>query len=134
MPAFLRRLWIEVRDTGQHDRLAIGKSRHQDEAAAHCLDLPSQRRDVHVRALLNLGNLLLRDVQRPRHPGLRELAGTAQLLQGQLFRNQFGRSGFDLFALSGAERFDNVTSGLTDVLTNDRPFEQEGFRALFRDS
>ena len=25
-------------------------------------------------------------------------------------------------------------SGLTDVLTNDRHFEQEGFRALFRDS
>ncbi len=24
--------------------------------------------------------------------------------------------------------------GLTDVLTNDRHFEQEGFRALFRDS
>jgi uncharacterized protein len=24
--------------------------------------------------------------------------------------------------------------GLTEVLTNDRPFEQEGFRALFRDS
>jgi predicted nucleic acid-binding protein len=24
--------------------------------------------------------------------------------------------------------------GLTDVLTNDRHFEQEGFRALFRDT
>jgi hypothetical protein len=26
------------------------------------------------------------------------------------------------------------TQGLTEVLTNDRHFEQEGFQALFRDS
>jgi len=27
-----------------------------------------------------------------------------------------------------------LREGITDVLTNDRHFEQEGFRALFRDS
>ena len=52
-------------------------------------------------------------------------------------------SGFDLYAArpdKGYSLVDCISmatirrAGLTDVLTNDRHFEQEGFRALFRDS
>ncbi len=52
-------------------------------------------------------------------------------------------SGFDLYASrpdKGYSLTDCISmqtmrrEGLTDVLTNDKHFEQEGFRALFRDS
>ncbi len=53
------------------------------------------------------------------------------------------QAGFDLYA-SRPDKGDSLTDcismqtmrreGLTDVLTNDKHFEQEGFRALFRDS
>ena len=53
------------------------------------------------------------------------------------------QSGFDLYASrpdKGYSLTDCISmqtmrrEGLTDVLTNDKHFEQEGFRALFRDS
>jgi len=40
-----------------------------------------------------------------------------------------GYSLFDCVSLEAMRK-----EGLTEVLTNDRHFEQEGFRALFRDS
>jgi predicted nucleic acid-binding protein len=52
-------------------------------------------------------------------------------------------SGFELYAIrpdKGYSLTDCISmqtmrrDGLTDVLTNDRHFEQEGFRALFRES
>jgi len=52
-------------------------------------------------------------------------------------------AGFDLYAARPDKRYsltDCISmqtmrkEGLTEVLTNDRHFEQEGFRALFRDS
>ena len=52
-------------------------------------------------------------------------------------------SGLDLY-IQRPDKNDSLTDcismqtmrreGITDVLTNDRHFEQEGFRALFRDS
>jgi uncharacterized protein len=51
------------------------------------------------------------------------------------------RAGFDLYAARLDKRYSLTdcasmqamrSSGLTDVLTNDRHFEQEGFRILFR--
>jgi predicted nucleic acid-binding protein len=52
-------------------------------------------------------------------------------------------AGFELYAARPDKGYSLVdcismaamrSEGLTDVLTNDRHFEQEGFRALFRDS
>ena len=47
-------------------------------------------------------------------------------------------SGFELYAIRPDKGYSLTDcmrrDGLTDVLTNDRHFEQEGFRALFRDS
>jgi uncharacterized protein len=53
------------------------------------------------------------------------------------------QAGFDLYAARSDKRYSltdcismatMTREGITDVLTNDRHFEQEGFRALFRDS
>jgi predicted nucleic acid-binding protein len=55
-----------------------------------------------------------------------------RLLQGWNFyraRPDKGYSLTDCISMQTMRR-----EGLTDVLTNDRHFEQEGFRALFRDS
>lgn len=53
------------------------------------------------------------------------------------------QAGFDLYAARSDKRYSLTDciamatmsrEGITDVLTNDRHFEQEGFRVLFRDS
>ncbi|HYI95198.1 MAG TPA: PIN domain-containing protein [Bryobacteraceae bacterium] len=53
------------------------------------------------------------------------------------------QDGFELYAARADKRYSLTDciamttmthEGITDVLTNDRHFEQEGFRALFRDS
>ncbi len=52
------------------------------------------------------------------------------------------QAGFDLYAARSDKRYSLTDciamatmsrEGITDVLTNDRHFEQEGFRVLFRD-
>jgi hypothetical protein len=49
------------RNAGEHHRRAMGKFRDQEKFPAHGFNGPAERRDMHVSALLDLGNLLLRN-------------------------------------------------------------------------
>jgi hypothetical protein len=57
------------------DRRTIRKLCGQDKFAAHRLDGTTQGRDMHVGALLDLGNLLLCDAKAAGHFGLCQLPG-----------------------------------------------------------
>ncbi len=72
---------------------------------------------------------------------VRELEGDPNILILPQSRESF-QSGFELYAArldKGYSLTDCISMqtmrrrGATDILTNDRHFEQEGFRALFRD-
>jgi uncharacterized protein len=73
---------------------------------------------------------------------VRELESDPNILVLPQSRESF-QSGFELYAArpdKGYSLTDCISmetmrrQGLTDILTNDRHFEQEGFHALFRDS
>lgn len=73
---------------------------------------------------------------------IRELESDPNILILPQSRESF-QSGFELYAVrpdKGYSLTDCISmqtmrrQGLTDILTNDKHFEQEGFRALFRDS
>jgi hypothetical protein len=50
------RLGVQCSNSGKHDRRTIGKLRYERQLAAQGFDRSAQRRDVHVGALLNLGD------------------------------------------------------------------------------
>lgn len=97
-----------------------------DEVLTELLTFCAADRQLRVEAALVV-NVILADEQVRVIPQTRRsfLAGLA-LYQA---RPDKGYSLTDCISMQTVRR-----DGLTDVLTNDRHFEQEDFRALFRDS
>jgi hypothetical protein len=62
-PAALWRVRVEIRNSGKHHWVAIGKRRYQCETTTHGFNLTRVMLRCAVGTLLNLRNLLLRDVQ-----------------------------------------------------------------------
>ena len=78
------------------------------------------------KAFLNAQGIL-------NHPGVRVIPQTrSSLLSGMELYGARPDKGYSLTDCISMHTMRQ--EGLTDVLTNDRHFEQEGFRALFRDS
>jgi len=68
-----------------------------------------------------------------RNPGVRVIAQSrSSLLSGMALYEARPDKGYSLTDCISMQTM--LREGITDVLTNDRHFEQEGFRALFRDS
>src|SRR5687768_11436257 len=110
-------LRLDSSQSRDRNRWTIRKTSDQLQVSAHRFDIVPQRRDKQVAALLEPGNTVLPNLERPADSSLCQAVGLPKIPERHLFGRKFGRASFNFLATPLAQLRHLVLQGLHRFLS-----------------